>query len=146
SVDNVAGGTSATGTITPAGLYTPPNTTGTHLVTVATTDGLKSATATTYVSTVPGMYTHHNDNARTGQNLAESVLSLANVSAASFGKLASFDTDGIAHASPLYVAGVNIPGVGVRNVVYVATEHDSVYAFDSDGIGPNPLWKVSFLG
>ena len=106
----------------------------------------KSATATVHVTNSPGMFTHHNDNARTGQNLNESVLTLSNVNAASFGKLASYAIDGIAHASPLYVANVNIPGVGSRNVVYVATEHDSVYAFDADGLGTTPLWKVSFLG
>jgi hypothetical protein len=91
------------------------------------------------------VFTHHNDNARTGQNLNETVLTASNVRSVSFGKLASYTIDGIAHASPLYVANVNIPGVGLRNVVYVATEHDSVYAFDADGAGGNPLWKVSFI-
>ena len=49
------------------------------------------------------------------------------------------------HASPLYVANVNIPGSGFRNVVYAATEHDSVYAFDADGQSATPLWKASFI-
>jgi chitodextrinase len=146
SVDNVSGGTAATGTITSSGLYTSPSVAGTHTVTVATSDGTKSATATAYISTSAGVFTHHNDNARTGQNLNETVLKLSNVNTASFGKLASYSIDGIAHASPLYVAGVNIPGVGVRNVVYVATEHDSVYAFDADARSATPLWRVSFLG
>jgi hypothetical protein len=91
------------------------------------------------------MFTHHNDNARTGQNLNETVLTPANVSSATFGKLASYTLDGNSHASPLYVSGVNVPGQGVRNVVYVATEHDSVYAFDADGLSPSPLWKVSVI-
>src|SRR5207249_6737307 len=89
--------------------------------------------------------TFHNDNARTGQNLNETVLTPANVNASSFGKLTSYQTDGIAHASPLYVANVSIPGAGSHNVVYVATEHDSVYAFDADGRSGSPLWKVSFI-
>jgi chitodextrinase len=146
SVDGVPGGSAATGTITTAGLYTAPSAAGTHTVTVVTTDGTKSASATTYISVHPGVFTHHNDNARTGQNLSETVLSPSNVGSATFGKLASYSIDGIAHASPLYVPNVNVPGVGVRNVVYVATEHDSIYAFDADGAGTSPLWKVSFLG
>jgi hypothetical protein len=92
------------------------------------------------------MLTHHNDDARTGQNLNETALRLSNVNSASFGKLAEYSIDGIAHASPLYVANVNIPGVGLKNVVYVATEHDSVYAFDADVRSSTPLWRRSFLG
>ena len=69
----------------------------------------------------------------------------ANVNPTQFGKLFSYAIDGIAFASPLYVANVNIPGNGYHNVVYVATEHDSVYAFDADGLSSSPLWHVSFL-
>jgi chitodextrinase len=145
SVDGVAGGSAAAGTITTTGLYTPPGTAGTHAVRVATTDGTRADTATVSITAHAGVFTHHNDNARTGQNLNETVLTTANVNASTFGKLFSYQIDGIAHASPLYVANVNIPGVGVRNVVYVATEHDSVYAFDADGGSSSPLWKVSFI-
>ncbi len=145
SVDGVAGGSASTGTITTAGLYTPPGTAGTHTVTVAASDGTQSASATAFITTHPGVITHHNDNARTGQNLSETVLTPARVNASTFGKLFSYQTDGIAHASPLYVANVSVPGVGIRNVVYVATEHDSVYAFDADGRSTAPLWKVSFI-
>jgi chitodextrinase len=145
SVDGVPGGTAAAGTISATGVYTPPATAGTHTVTVTTTDGTKSAIATVIVTTHAGVFTHHNDNQRTGQNVAERVLMPSNVNAASFGKLASYAIDGIAHASPLYVARVNVPGVGLRNVVYVATEHNSVYAFDADATGGLPLWKVSFI-
>ena len=101
--------------------------------------------ATVYIGTSAGVFTHHNDVARTGQNLTETILTPAVVQMATFGKLATFQTDGIAHAAPLYVANVNIPGTGVRNVVYVATEHDSVYAFDADGPGGAPIWKTSFI-
>jgi chitodextrinase len=144
-VDGIPGGTASSGTITATGLYTSPGVGGVHGVTVTTTDDTKSASATLYVSANSGMFTHHNDSARTGQNVNETVLSLSNVNSTTFGKLASYSIDGIAHASPLYVGNVNIPSVGLRNVVYVATEHDSVYAFDADGTGTSPLWKVSFL-
>jgi uncharacterized repeat protein (TIGR01451 family) len=143
SVDGLAGGSAAAGTIGSDGVYQAPAAAGVH--TVSVTDGTRTSSATVYVSAHPGIFTHHIDTARTGQNLSETVLTLSNVNTASFGKLYSYPIDGIAHASPLYVRGVNIPGVGVRNVVYVATEHDSVYAFDADGGSATPLWHVSFI-
>jgi uncharacterized repeat protein (TIGR01451 family) len=144
AVDGITGGDATRGTITPAGLYTPPGVAGTHAVTV--TDGSQMASAAVYITTYGGTFTHHNDNFRTGQNLSETVLTPANVTPSTFGKLFSYALDGAALASPLYVAGVSIPGQGTRNVVYVATEHDSVYAFDADGTSATPLWQRSFLG
>ena len=69
----------------------------------------------------------------------------SNVNQNQFGKLFSYPIDGMAFASPLYVANVSISGQGYHNVVYVATENDSVYAFDADGLSTTPLWHVSFL-
>src|SRR6476660_9797807 len=74
-------------------------------------------TATSYA----GTFTYHNDKMRTGQNLDETMLTWANVNQAQFGKKFSYPLDGIAYASPLYVANVSITGQGVHNVVYVAT-------------------------
>ena len=85
------------------------------------------------------------DNARTGANLSETTLTARNVNAAGFGKLFSLKVDGDTYAQPLYLPGIEIPGKGKHNVVFVATEHDSVYAFDADGNPPEPLWHVSFL-
>ncbi|HKW31117.1 MAG TPA: LamG-like jellyroll fold domain-containing protein [Verrucomicrobiae bacterium] len=145
SVDGLTGGSAVVGTITPDGLYTPPNSMGTHTVTATTTNPTQTASATVYVTTNPGVFTFHNDNFRTGENTNETVLSPANVNSGSFGKLFSYTLDGLTFASPLYVAGVTIPGKGTHNVVYVATEHDSVYAFDADGLTNGPLWQVSFI-
>jgi hypothetical protein len=145
SADGVQGGSVSSGTITSSGLYTPPTTPGTHIVTATTTDLSQSSSATVYITNYPGTFTHHNDNLRTGWNSSETVLTPGNVNQAQFGKLFSYAMDGIAFASPLYVANVSMPGHGFHNVVYVATEHNSVYAWDADRFSSSPLWQVSFL-
>src|ERR1035438_4191140 len=85
------------------------------------------------------------DNARTGANVNETTLTPQNVNAARFGKLFALQADGDIYAQPLYLPGVEIPGKGKHNVVFIATEHDSVFAFDADGQPSTPLWQVSFL-
>ncbi len=85
------------------------------------------------------------DHARTGANVHETTLTPQNVNAVGFGKLFSLRVDGDIYAQPLYLAGVEIPGQGKHNVVFVATEHDSVYAFDADGQPSTPLWHASFV-
>ncbi|KAA6457938.1 pyrrolo-quinoline quinone [Acidobacteria bacterium AB60] len=83
------------------------------------------------------------DNARTGAYLHEVTLSPQNVNAQQFGKLFSLKVDGDVYAQPLFVPGVDIPGQGKHDVLYIATEHDSVYAFDAYGTPSTPLWRVS---
>ncbi|HET7623928.1 MAG TPA: hypothetical protein VFM25_01595, partial [Verrucomicrobiae bacterium] len=89
--------------------------------------------------------TYHNNNSRTGANLNETILTPQNVNPTQFGKLFSCDVDGHIYAQPLYVSGLNIPGQGTHNVVFVATEHNDVYAFDADsnsGANGGLLWHV----
>jgi uncharacterized protein (TIGR03437 family) len=93
--------------------------------------------------------TYQYDNTRAGANTTEAVLTPANVNPASFGKLFAHAVDGEVYAQPLYLPNVTVPGRGAHNVVYIATEHDSVYAFDADNdarSNGSPLWSVSFLG
>ena len=88
--------------------------------------------------------TYHNDAARTGQNLTETILTSSTVNVSIFGKIGFFPADGKVDAQPLYLSGVAIPGQGTHNILYVATEHDSVYGFDADTGAV--LWRVSMLG
>src|SRR5262249_11392848 len=92
------------------------------------------------------MLTYHNDNSSSGENLNEAVLTPANVNSASFGKLFKTSLDGQIYAQPLYADNVNVtvgPSPGLYNVVYVATEHDSLYAIDSNS--GKILWHDSFI-
>jgi hypothetical protein len=87
--------------------------------------------------------TWHNDNARTGQNVSETILTPARVNPKTFGRLLNVFVDGKVDAQPLYVSGLSMPHRGVHNVVFAATEHDSVYAFDANS--GFVFWHVSLL-
>jgi chitodextrinase/regulation of enolase protein 1 (concanavalin A-like superfamily) len=145
TVDGIAGGNSAVGTITAAGLYTPGSAAGAHTI-VATSVANPSLTgsATVAVTGLSGVYTYHNDLSRDGANSQEYALTAANVTKGSFGKLFSCPVDGAVYAQPLWVANVSVNGTK-HNVVYVATQHDSLYAFDADANPCVTLWKVSLI-
>jgi hypothetical protein len=133
------------GTVTAGGSYTPPA--GAAIATVTATsrsDSTVTATATVYVTDLAGTLSWRNDAGLTGQNRRESALSPATLSAGLFAKLSSCPVDGQIYAQPLYVANVAAGG-SVRNLVLVATEHDSIYAFDADAIPCEQVWKTSFL-
>jgi hypothetical protein len=106
-----------------------------------------SACAVTGISAQVNVLAQRYDNARTGANLNETILTPATV-ASNFGKLYARTVDGSVYGQPLYVSNVSIPGQGVHNVVYVATMNDIVYAFDADsnaGSNAAPLWSVTFV-
>jgi hypothetical protein len=123
---------------------------GTSTVTFTGTSGSLTHSApltltvqATSAATPPDVTTYHFDNARDGLNAQETILTPANVNSTQFGKI-GFDTvDGKVDAEPLYLAGVNAGG-SVRNVLYVATENDSVFAFDADSGAQ--IWKASIIG
>jgi hypothetical protein len=109
-----------------------------------------SATLALAVQTpgIPDVTTYHFDNARDGLNAQETVLTPSNVASATFGKVGFFQGDGKVDAQPLYLAGLNVNGTAT-NVLYMATEHDSLYAFNADvpkDAPPLLLWKSSLLG
>jgi PQQ-like domain len=107
---------------------------------------LAIALTTSTVTSLAGtdVVTYHNDVARTGQNLTETILTPASVGVSTFGKLAVFPADGKVDAQPLYLSSVTIPGGGAHDVLYVATEHDTVYAMDA--VTGAVLWRTSLLG
>jgi hypothetical protein len=91
-----------------------------------------------------GVFTYHYDNMRSGVNSNETTLTPANVTQQTFGKKFAIPVDGWIDGQPLYVANLMIDGA-LHNVVYVATEHDSVYAFDADSGQSTPLWQTSLI-
>jgi hypothetical protein len=91
------------------------------------------------------VWTYHDNNQRTGLNAGETILNLTNVTSARFGKLFSYAVDGCVYAQPLYVPNLNIPGQGTHDVLFIATENATVYAFDADSAGASGglLWKTN---
>ncbi|MGB8538124.1 MAG: chitobiase/beta-hexosaminidase C-terminal domain-containing protein, partial [Acidobacteriaceae bacterium] len=104
--------------------------------------------ADTIFGQAPNVLTWRYDNTHQGQNTQESILTPANVNANTFGKLFSQTVDGQVYAQPLYVGNLTLPNQTTHNVIFIATEHDSVYAFDADnngGTNSGPLWQASMI-
>jgi hypothetical protein len=140
-VNWVAGG----GSVTSNGLYIAPASPGTFTVTATSqSNPTASATATIYVTDLAGHLSWRSDPGITGQNRQELALTPGTLAAGLFGKLMSCDVDGPIYAQPLYVANLS-DGSRIRNVVYVATQHDSVYAFDADAAPCQQIWQRRFL-
>jgi len=109
---------------------------------------MKVSNSSMMIGTSVAVTTYHNDNTRQGWNAKETTLTLGNVNSRQFAKIFSQPVDGFIYAQPLYLPNVSIPGKGIHSVVYVATQHDSVYAFDAGsktGSNPQPLWHKSLI-
>ena len=107
-------------------------------------DSTKTATVIIGVTDLAGVTTYHNNLSRDGSNPQEYVLAPSTVNSASFGKLFSCPVDGAVYAQPLWVPNLAIAG-GTHNVIFVATQHDSVYAFDADAATCTQFWQASML-
>jgi hypothetical protein len=145
SVDGVRGGNSTVGTISTSGLYHPPAKRSTHTITAASVaQPTAKGSAKVWITDYPGMFTYHADRFRSGVNLQEFALTKSTVKPSTFGKVFTRTVDGQIYAQPLHVANLTIAGAK-HNVVFVATEHSSVYAFEADGRTTAPFWKRSFI-
>jgi hypothetical protein len=129
-------GTAVTLTATAAGVYT--------LTATNASDSTQSASITVAVTDLNGVFTWHNDLARDGANTQEYALTTANVNTTSFGKLFSCPVDGAVYAQPLWAANLTVAGIR-HNVLFAATQHDSLYAFDADANPCVQLWHASLI-
>ena len=125
--------------------FTAPQSAGVYTLTASSAvDPTQSASIQIGVTGLAGVFTYHDDLARDGADPQEYALTPSNVNSSAFGKLFSCTVDGAIYAQPLWVANLTVNGA-LHNVVYVATEHDSLYAFDADTSPCEPLWQVSLI-
>ncbi len=134
--------TSSTGA---AVTYTAPSSAGSYTITATSvSDVTRSASSDIFITDLAGVYTYHNDLARDGANTREYGLTPTSVGTLTFGKLSSCAVDGAVYAQPLWVSNLATNG-GTHNVVFVASQHDSLYAFDADANQCAELWEVSLI-
>jgi hypothetical protein len=144
-VDSIPGGNASVGTVTTAGLYSPPTAPGTHTVAArSVADATVAASASVFITDLAGVFTYHNDLSRDGVNNQEYALNTSTVKAATFGKRFACAIDASAYAQPLWAANIAIGG-GTHNVLIAATVHDTVYAFDADVSPCKTYWTKSLL-
>jgi hypothetical protein len=139
-----AGGGSVAGSGANA-TFTPSGTAGAYTVTATSvSDSSKTAAVSVGVTDLAGVFTYHNDLTRAGANTQEYALTAASVTSATFGKLFSCPVDGAVYAQPLWVANLSI-GAAAHNVVFIATEHDGLFALDADASSCQMLWQANLI-
>ena len=144
--------TPAGGTVAPAKslslakvTLTAPATAGLYTLTATSVSNpAVSASITVAVTGLAGVYTYHDDLARDGANTQEYALTPANVNSTQFGKLFSCAADGAVYAQPLWVANLTVAGAR-HNVLFAATQHDGLFAYDADASPCVTLWQVSLI-
>ena len=155
-VNSIPSGNVTFGTITPQGLYvgpvnppTPPKVT--VIAVLAANAAISGSAPITVVAGAPltfGVFSWRNDSMLSGVNSQETILTPTNINNSArtaFGKLSACAVDGDVYAQPLYAPNVSLVAAGLHNVVFVATENDSVFAFDADASPCQTLWQTSFL-
>jgi hypothetical protein len=148
SVDGISGGNSSVGTISSTGRYSAPKAIGAHTITAASVaypSDVVNSGATVINAAQSAVLTYHNDDARDGAYLEEVTLTPSNVNSTQFGKVHSYPVDGQVYGQPLYVPQLNINGAA-HDVVFVATQNNTVYAFDADATSASgtTFWAANF--
>jgi len=125
--------------------YVAPNTAGIYSISaISVADVTKRASISIGVTDLNGVLTYHNNLSRDGTNIHEFALTTSNVNTATFGKLFSCQADGAIYAQPLWVPNLTVAGAS-HNVIIVATQHESLYAFDADATPCTTLWHVNLV-
>ena len=125
--------------------YVAPNTAGFYSISaISVADVTKRASISIGVTDLTGVLTYHNNLSRDGTNIHEFALTTSNVNTATFGKLFSCQADGAIYAQPLWVPNLTVAGAS-HNVIIVATQHESLYAFDADATPCTTLWHVNLV-